>query len=257
MPSSITHITDVQDPRIKEFSSMKSKPLENPNLFIGDSEKVFRKIMARNLKIHKIFCTPDFHQANSSVETDFFITSKKLMEKVVGYRLHHGVMTLASLPQEEKSLENLKNPVVLNGVTSAENVGTIARSMAALGYDSLIFDHKTVSPWSRRAIRASLGNSLFMKIYPSKDLLLDLKSLQERGVQIIASTPREDSENLPQFKPGEKYSLMIGSEGHGLEEELLKAADCSLRIPIHPDVDSFNAGVAAGILLYTLKESRF
>jgi tRNA G18 (ribose-2'-O)-methylase SpoU len=96
-------------------------------------------------------------------------------------------MAIIDKPQYISYEEIERNVVVLNGLTSPENVGSIVRSCAAFGISTLIIDEQTCSPFIRRSIRVSSGNLFNISVYKSSKLLDDLKKLQTEGYKLICT----------------------------------------------------------------------
>ena len=77
--------------------------------------------------------------------------------------------------------------------------------------------------------------------------------MKEQNAKIIVAT-LEEAENLYNFKlPSGDIILVIGSEAFGVSREILEIADYKIEIPLNNNVESLNAAVAAGIILYYLK----
>lgn len=248
-------ITDLHDHRIAEFASLKK--CENGQI-VADSHKVITKLILSGLVPNKFLVTHEYwqeHQQNilsSCPHAEVFVASEKLIEKMVGYNLHHGVMAKATCPEDCKLADLDEKVVVLNGLTSPENVGSIIRSAAAFGIRSVIVDEASTSPWMRRAIRVSMGNVFFMKVYHSLHLVDDLKFLADAGYQCVGTANSPSSVDLPQHQFKSKTALIIGSEGHGMTPEIYHQCHLTLRIPMLDDVAHLNAAAAASICLYQL-----
>lgn len=250
----IEEIDNINDIRIKEFLSLKDKSLSLNNQIIVESEKVVKKLLNSNTEVLKIFANIDFIERYKEIlavkNAKVFTANKEVMEKIVGHRLHHGVMALANRP-EYITLDKLQNKVlILNGLTSPENIGTIIRNSAAFNIQSIIIDSKTCSPYARRCIRVSMGNIFKVNVYKSNNLIEDLKSLQKEGYKIISTANQEGAIDLPGYSFSNKACVIIGSEGHGIEESVLDTSDDIIRIPINDEVAHLNAACSSSIVLY-------
>lgn len=250
----ITEIKEITDPSIKEFLSLKDKALNLNDQIIVESEKVVKKLLNSNTEILKVFAHSEFIEKYSNIleskNASIYTASKEVMEQIVGHKLHHGVMVLAKRPQYI-SIEDLGNKVlILNGLTSPENIGTIIRNSAAFNINSIIIDSKTCSPYARRCIRVSIGNIFKVKVYKSENLNLDLSLLKERGFRIISTANQEGAIDLPNYKFTSKACVIIGSEGHGIEKNILENSDDIIRIPIDDEVAHLNAACSSSIVLY-------
>jgi len=243
------HITDSSDIRIAEFISHRDHSLNSRNLFIAETEKIFLQHRAHNRPFHKILSTEAFAIKYSLHGENIFVADKKILESVAGFKIHFDVLFLAEIPPDT-SVDKLSNKIlVLNGLSSPENVGSIVRSCAAFKIESLIADEKTCSPFLRRCIRVSMGNVFALKIHQSNNLREVLNILKKLGFKIISSANIVKAISLKHFTFPEKYVLIIGSEGHGVDQDIINQSDTVLKIDIDSQVAHLNASNAASIFL--------
>lgn len=253
-------ITDINDVRIQCFRSLRDSSLSNQDKIIAESEKVVLKLLNGTDCIDILFANPEFitslDQELLNRCENVYTAKRKLMEQIVGHTLHHGVMALAKRPSN-KTLDELPLPcVVLNGLASAENVGAIMRNCAAFGVKSLLVDSRSCSPYIRRAIRVSMGNVFKLAIRTTDNLPLDLKSLQDRGVPVIATANVHGAIDIDSYmKKSEDYALIIGNEGYGIDQDILDQSTSVLRIPIDDETAAINAACASAVFLYKLQSS--
>ncbi len=247
------HITDLNDPRIQEFISIKDKTLINQDFFIAETDKVVKKALKSNFFVPKILCTDSYLLENEDIttfDTEIFTAKKELLETIVGFNLHHGVMALVK-NNPLSQIDSLGDKIIcFNGVTSPENVGTITRAAMAFGFDSIIYDYKSASPFLRRCIRVSMGNVFEAQVHKSNFLPSTIKELQDRGYTVIATANEEGAVSIQDYKYPKKVCIIIGNEGNGMDREVIEACDQKLFIPISDYVTHLNAASAASIFLY-------
>jgi tRNA G18 (ribose-2'-O)-methylase SpoU len=242
-------ITTFDDPRIIEFTKMRDHTLNDQSFILAESEKLFLQFKASHKKFLKILSTPDFAKRHNLLGDNIFIASKEVLEKIAGFKIHFEVIFLAEKPLDQE-LDSLDERIILlNGLSSPENVGSIVRSAAAFNINSIIVDEKTCSPFLRRCIRVSMGNIFSMSSYHSPDIRHDLDKLKSLGYVIISMANIPRSENLATYKFPKQCVLIIGSEGHGVDQDILDASDIILKIKIDPQVAHLNASNAAAIFL--------
>jgi len=169
-----------------------------------------------------------------------------------------GIAALVELP--EPSLDAVlarRCPCLLAacGVQDPGNLGSMMRSVQALGGSALLALRDTVSPFNPKTLRSSAG-AIFrvpvLRNLESGDLLPRLRSA---GITIIAAD-RRSSTSLTQADLRGGVAFLIGSEGGGLDQTLLDEATLRLSIPIRANADSVNAAVAASIFLYEAARQR-
>lgn len=181
---------------------------------------------------------------------DFFQTTKPLLAKVLGFPFHrHAIATLAR-PKTKKLIECEGPFVFLNNVTSPENVGSIVRTCAAFGIKTIIFDYLSCSPFVRRCVRVSMGNCFRLNIVKSESPLTDLKTLKTLGNHIYSFELTDSSTDLKDANFNDKAVLVFGSEGHGVEKDIIDLSDDVIQIKMATEVGSLNVSQSAAIALY-------
>ena len=251
----MNEIIDINDPLIKEFISLKQSALDEKYVVV-ESKNVFKKLFSTNTKIHKVFTTKEnieFIEENCpNIDFPIFTANNEIMKKIVGHKIHQGMMAVIDRPKFISFDEIKGNVVVLNGLTSPENVGSIVRSCAAFNINTLIIDEKTCSPFIRRCIRVSTGNLFNIKVYKSFNLEDDLIKLKTNGYSVLTTANAPQAVSLHKYKFTQKSAVVIGSEGHGADKEIFDLSDTILKIDIDEEVTSLNAAIAASIVFYQL-----
>jgi len=254
----LNEITDINDPQIKEFISLKQSSIDE-NYVVVESKTVFKKLFNTNTKIHKVFTTVEnidfIKKLCPNIDFPIYTASNEIMKKIVGHKIHQGMMAVIDKPKFISYEEITGNVVVLNGLSSPENVGSIVRSCAAFDIDTLIIDEKTCSPFIRRCIRVSTGNLFNINVYKSSELEKDLKNLQNSGYKVITTANSPEAISLHKYSFPKNSAVVIGSEGYGADKEIFDLSDTVLKIDINEEVTSLNAAIAASIVLYQMKNS--
>jgi tRNA G18 (ribose-2'-O)-methylase SpoU len=228
---------------LRELASLK----ENPNFLVVDSKKVVQKfVLYSKFKPIEVFVEKSILH-----ECDFLTLFPKVHElssddfqNIPGSKYHKGVIGVF-----ERNIEyhhQLEAPfVILNGVTSPENVGSIVRTLSGLNFKTLVIDKKTVSPFVRRAIRVSMGNIVFINVLEVPHLR---DFTEECPYPIYASGNEKGSIPLTAWEPERHSGFIIGSEGHGIDPELYASCKSIIRIPVREEVQHYNAGHSCAIL---------
>ncbi len=252
-------ITDIKDPRIQPYRSLRGTPSyhEENDIFIAEGEKVVLKLLNSGLEILSVFAQPEYYEkyeiiiSDSNVpDDDLFRSSEEIMEKIVGFRMHQGIMAIGKIPSLTE-IPRIELPAVaMNGIIDSENVGSIIRNAAAFGYRSVIFDKKTSSPWLRRAVRVSMGTIFSMQYHSSDELSNPLKSLIERRIPVISCEISDYSQDISGFDFPVEHCLVFGSEGHGIDKDISGIADAEIMIPVTDKVESLNVAASSAVIMH-------
>ena len=256
-----TDITDINLPELNIYHKLRDNAFTEDNSFIADSPKVVNLLLQTDITVKSILATQEYydrygHLLKEKNITNLFIATKTLMEEIVGHTLHHNVMMHAIRP-EPTSLESLDNHIImLDEISSTQNIGAMARSAAALGVNSYILPHQGPHPYARRAVRVSMGHIGMMKYHLYEDIIETIKALQKLGYRVYAAEVTEDSTPLSQVKSTDKWVLLMGHENKGIAKEILDVCDEVVTIEMEKGIKSFNVGVAASIMMYQFKHKR-
>lgn len=213
--------------------------------------------MQGDLHIHSILATQEYYDENRELVESrniakLYVADKKLMQSIVGHKIHHNCMAHGERPQQN-SLDSLNDTVLmLDSITSTENVGSIARSMAALGVSSYLLPTTSPHPYSRRSLRVSMGYMSMLKYHIYEDIFSTIERLKQLGYKVYAAELTQDSTPLLNFVGTQKWVLIMGHEGKGIRSEVLALCDEVISIEMQEGIKSFNVGVAASLIMYKL-----
>ncbi len=143
--------------------------------------------------------------------------------------------------------------VVLDGVQDPGNAGAIVRAAEAFGATGAAFLKGAVSPYNPKTLRASAGSMFRLPVTAVVDQNLLLAALDQRRVTLYAASPR-GAKGLAEVDLSDRCAIVIGSEGRGVNSRIEERA-IGLKIPTSR-VESLNAAVAAGVLLYEARRQR-
>ena len=252
------HIDDIHAPELAIYHKFREHAFKTDGSFVADSPKVVNLLIEEDIQIKSILATQEYYDTHTSLlekiqDATFYVAIKEQMQNIVGHKIHHNVMMHGIRPKE-KLLNNLgDNILMLDEISSTQNIGAIARSAAAIGIDSYLLPSYGPHPYSRRALRVSMGHIAMLKTHIYTDMKVTIQKLKENGYRIYAAEVTTDSTPLASVKVTDKWVLHMGHEGHGLSKEILSLCDEVVTIEMMEGVKSFNVGIAASIMMYQFK----
>ena len=199
------------------------------------------------LEIERVFVSESYR---GEADDSAIRVSDEVFARLSDEKTPQGILCVVKIP--EKSLcPPRESCLFLDGISDPGNMGAIIRTANAAGYRELYLAECT-DPYSPKSVRASMSGVFFVNLYTGtrKEILSALT-----GVPIFAADM--DGENIFSFSPPEKYVLAIGNETNGISEEVFKAAEYTIKIPMQASQESLNAAVSAGIAMYVLKREQF
>ncbi len=145
--------------------------------------------------------------------------------------------------------------VLLDQVTDVRNTGAIARSAYGAGAHALVIGSKNQAPINGDAIKTSAGALNHLPVVRIQNLAKTIKNLQEFGITVVGASEKAP---LPYFSTdmSRPLAIVVGSEEYGLSDEVLKACDDLIQIPMTGKVNSLNVSVACGVLVFEAVRQR-
>ncbi len=148
--------------------------------------------------------------------------------------------------------------VALDGVTDPRNLGAVVRSAAAFGAHGVIVPERRAAGVTGGVWKASAGALTRVRVARATNLTRSLVALQKAGCMVIGLAAEGDvalTDLDPQIAAG-PLVIVVGSEGRGLSRLVGETCDVLVSIPMAGGNESLNAGVAAGIALYSVATAR-
>jgi TrmH family RNA methyltransferase len=181
---------------------------------------------------------------------DAIVCSTPVMEKLSFQSSGSSIIALCSKPRF--NLNKKETVVLLDGVQDPGNVGTIVRTAYSFGVDAIYCSKDSADIFNPKTIQSTQG-ALFHIPVIYDDLNEVIPDLKENGFTVYATSLYGDYIDLKNVKAKKPYGIILGSEGNGIRENILKQADVSVRIEMDA-FESLNVAIAAGIVMYTLKK---
>ena len=241
------------------LTCQKDNMLKRAGLIALDSERLIVRAMRAGAVIEKIVCSPEFFEKHGNLfasisKEKVSLAPYSLLREMTGFRIHGGVMALAIRPIDAPIKPEKPRIAVLNGCNNAENIGAIVRNCLAFGFNTLIVDEYSCSPWLRRALRVAMGSTFKIDIIHSDNIINDLSFLRANGHEIFAAEYAAHSLTVDQLsRTKNNLTLVLGHESEGISPEVSKLCDASVHIDMNPGIDSLNVAVASGILMHQMR----
>lgn len=266
MPT-LVEIHAPDDPRLAPYRNVRERDLVGrEGLFIAEGEVVLRMLLAqaRHRPLSLLIAQNRLAKlapllAGLGPGVPVYAASQAVMDQVVGFPIHRGMLALARRADEAGAGELLEGlpaealALVLVGLANHDNMGGVFRNAAAFGVGAVLLDATCCDPLYRKAIRVSVGAALtvpFARLRPAEDLLAVLET---HGFAPLALSPA-GAVTLARLARPPRAAVIVGPEGAGLPQDLLQRSR-TVRIPMAPGVDSLNVAVAAALALHHLRSA--
>ncbi|HET6568702.1 MAG TPA: 23S rRNA (guanosine(2251)-2'-O)-methyltransferase RlmB [Rhodothermales bacterium] len=191
------------------------------------------------------------------------------IEHLAGGLNHQGVVALSAaveyleledmLAAVAPSLEDVQRlkPILLllDQIQDPHNFGAILRSAVAAGASGVIVPRHHMAPLNAAAVKTSAGAALRIPIARTTNLADAVQQLKERGYWVAGATG-EGTTSVWEMDWDRPLAIVLGNEGKGIRPHVAASCDYLVSIPMRGSVESLNASVAAGILLFAATRPR-
>lgn len=149
--------------------------------------------------------------------------------------------------------------VLLHNVRSAHNVGSIFRTADAAGISRIVLTGYTPAPVDRfgrvqkEVAKTALGAELVIPWTTERGATEAISGLKKRGWAVVGIEQDERALDYREFRLRRKTVFVLGNEVRGLSSAVRRACDSLIQIPMHGAKESLNVGVAAGIVLFSVR----
>ena len=244
------------------YRSLKDRDLRGEGVFICEGRNLVLRLLESDWEAESVLCAPRFAgQIREAAAGRCPVIEKEEGELsgITGFPFHRGVLAcgvrrpIPPVSDLSHHVPDARTVVVLPDLANQENIGGIIRSAHAFGVDAVVLGGSCGDPFGRKALKTSMGSTLRVPLY-SLTGPGALKALEVAGFTIAGMVTAQAAVLLQEFRKPAKTAVLIGGEAAGLSEEWQEACDILVTIPMNAGIDSLNAAVAAGIVLYTIRD---
>jgi 23S rRNA (guanosine2251-2'-O)-methyltransferase len=184
------------------------------------------------------------------------------LDGMAGGGRHQGVVARVEVNPHKQTLEELLESLqaaplllVLDGITDPHNLGACLRVANAAGAHAVIAPKDHAAGINATVSKVASGAAEITPYFMVTNLARTLADLKDRNIWIVGSDERADKTLFDADLPG-SIAWVLGAEGEGMRRLTRESCDLLVRIPMGGQVESLNASVAAGILLYEAARAR-
>jgi 23S rRNA (guanosine2251-2'-O)-methyltransferase len=224
---------------------------------------VAKEILKNNKKVEKILLQDNFDDKEilSLIENRKLAVnrlSKKDFSKFDKYS-HQGIILYIEdfkyVDVDDISGEESSVIVILDHLEDPHNLGAIIRTCEAAGINGIIIPKDRSVEVNSTVMKTSAGALENIKVSKVVNLVQTMKKLKEKGYWIVG-TDMENSKDYREIDYSGKICIVIGSEGFGMTKGVKDECDFIARIPMYGKINSLNASVAAGVMIYEVIRSK-
>ena len=238
------YITSINNEYIKEISKLNEKKYrDKSNKYLIEGLHLVTEALKYDI-IDTIIIREDF-----SYETNIkhIIVSSEVMKKLSD---NPSIPKIMAVVNKKESTISGNKILLLDRLQDPGNLGTIIRSAVAFNFDTIILSNDTVDLYNSKVLRSTQG--MLFNINILRQDLTDVINELKNNNYTIYGTKVDNGYNVKEVNNTNKFALIIGNEGTGISDNILKQCDKYLYIKMNNNCESLNAGVAASILMYEM-----
>jgi RNA methyltransferase, TrmH family len=241
----------------------RRKARERQSLFVAEGVRTVEELLRSGLPIRGAIVTADLTAAprGTALRERLAVSAKEILEvsqkdfeTAAETESPQGILAIAEIPARSLNTLILASEcriLVLDAIQDPGNAGTLVRTAAALGASATVALTGTVDLWNPKVIRSSMGAQFH---HPALHATWEDASafFDREGFRIWAAD--SSGEPLESGRAFRRLAIVVGNEGSGLNPGIRASAHKIVSLPIAATVESLNVAVAAGIILYQLRQ---
>lgn len=234
--------------KIKFIQSLKlKKNRKEHGCFVAEGVTLVQELLQSDMQVNEVFYTQQLNPNLLKIkQTTFNVVEEHQLQKASLQKSHTQILALVKIPELAQQVSFNKKILVIDSIQDPGNFGTIIRTADWFGIQEIVCSLGTVDAFNPKVIQASMGSISRVKIRYT-DLDVFIEKCKENKVSVYASVLKE-GENLYDLKFESKGALIIGNEGAGIREKLVKDSDYKISIPRIGKAESLNAAIATAII---------
>ena len=254
-------ITSKDNVRLKHARQVRDG--REKDLLFVEGLRLTEELAATHLEITECFFTPEFAESERGaslleklIRVRAAVLSENLLASISDTKTPQGVIVLAKKPEAgkkvlETALTVAETPllIVLHKLNNPTNVGAILRTAEAAGATGAILTRDSADMFAPKSLRGAMGSAFRLPLWTNAEFGKVIEFCLAHQIKTVcaALSARKTHLEIDWISP---RALIIGSEAHGLTPAEIAQTDESLIIQMHSPVESLNAAVACGIILY-------
>lgn len=249
-------ITSSSNAKIKWLQSLlkKSKNRKEEKLFIIEGIRLFQETPRELLKEIYVAESAENNLKSQLTDLKYEVVSDNIFTTISDTKTPQGILAVVKQPQHklEEIVKENALLLILEDLQDPGNLGTIMRTAEGAGVDGILMTKGCVDIYNPKVVRSTMGS-----IYRMPFIYLDgeeqfaelFMQLKEKGITTYGAALME-SKDYCEYSYKKGNAFLIGNEGNGLSEKALSLCERYVRIPMCGQLESLNAAMAAGILVY-------
>ncbi len=264
-----TFISSADNEKIKLYKRLSAdkKLRRKEQLFTVEGARLTADAAAEAIELHCVFFTENAMKKYSEAlellfskysKKTFSMISEELAASLSDTQMSQGIFAICRMPMTDNAAQYAKmrsggKYIILDNIQDPGNMGTMLRTADACGIDAIITCN-CCDVYNPKTVRSAMGSLMRVNIIDD-DIGNAVLNLKNAGIAVYAAVIDSSAVSLTECDFSKGGAVMIGNEGNGLPREHSALADVPLTIKMHGTINSLNAAMAAGIIMWELSKA--
>lgn len=232
---------------------MKKKYRDESGLYLLEGIKPLEDALDMGIELRTIFVRDDVDIHDVFPEEKTAILDRELFSRLSETRTSQGVIAVAEKNSYDEetfaAAVSRGNVLIMDRLQDPGNIGTIIRTAEAAGYKGIVMMAGSGDVYAPKVVRAAAGSLFRMPIINVRSVEEAVRIMDRLDKRVVV-TCLDTQLSCFEADMTEDIALVIGNEGRGVSEGFMDASHMKVKIPMEGSIESLNAAVAAGILMY-------
>ena len=255
----VNSITSRDNPRIREYVqlSLQKKARTRAGRFVLEGVKLLEEACFSGIEIESVYITPECLESGKSqlavlkqLDEKVFLVTGAAASRLFQSKTPQGVCAVCRIPEHRPDFVKMGRYLGLWDLQDPGNVGTMIRTADALGFDGVILSRDCCDLYNLKTVRAAMG-ALFRMPVLVTDMQAFVTEYRDK-LTFYASVVDADAPGITSIQFPVGSVMMIGNEGNGRSAEQVALCGNRVTIPMTGRAESFNAAMAATILMWEM-----
>lgn len=243
------------------------KARRKENKFTIEGARLVSDAAAEAIELHSVFFTESATEKYGEAlellfktypQKIFSIISEELAKELSETKMPQGIFAVCSMPNRDKAqtyskIKKGSRVLILDNIQDPGNMGTMLRTADACGIDCVVLC-SCCDIYNPKTVRSAMGSIMRVEAV-TDDIENAVSGMKLRSLPVFAAVISDTARSLTDCDFSQGGAVMIGNEGNGLSDYDASLADIPLTIKMHGTINSLNAAMAAGIIMWELSKT--
>lgn len=259
----ITSLNNLNIKLYKKLLTSKKARTDN-NMFVIEGARITEDALNEGLDFCCVFITDNarlrYHNLVDKIykvipSDRIYEITDNIAKKLSDTKSPQGIFVIVKKLDKVFNADKIINNgryIILNNLQDPGNIGTIIRTADAVGIDGIIMTDDCCDMYNPKLLRSTMGSMFRMNCWDKGCIDTILNIFKEKNVETFAAVIDEDALSLQECDFSGGSAVVIGNEGNGLPREIADKCNTKLTIKMQGNIDSLNAAMAAGIIMWEM-----